>query len=183
MPFGGNVGPGDSHIHPRINSHEAWFITDPALCDYTRVGPFRYDSAWWRDLMCRPSSLLAHWHSLVSQRLDIPPAHLTVVSLSPFGLSCRLPFVSHGSLISFPVPLIVFCFSPPIQAVTLEVTYMPQYHPNPHTDVLTSTQIYTYHSILCSLWPLITFEYPAILVQRISHLSLLAAVAVATIRK
>jgi hypothetical protein len=32
-PSGGDVGPSHSHVRPGVHSHEAWFVTDPDLCD------------------------------------------------------------------------------------------------------------------------------------------------------
>lgn len=39
-----------------VDGHEAWLVTDPALCDYARVGPFHDDSAWLGALTCTPES-------------------------------------------------------------------------------------------------------------------------------
>jgi hypothetical protein len=33
-----------------VHGHEAWFVTDPALCDHAWVGHFRNVNSWWRGL-------------------------------------------------------------------------------------------------------------------------------------
>jgi hypothetical protein len=45
-PYDGDVGPGDRHVRPGVYGHEAWFVTDLALCNQARVGHFRDDSVW-----------------------------------------------------------------------------------------------------------------------------------------
>jgi hypothetical protein len=111
-PSGCDVGPGDSDVRFSVDGHEAWFVTDPALCDQASVCPFRDDSASWWGLMCMTALPLFRWHPLISRRLAIPPVRLSVVSRFSFRPSCRFPCVSQRSFISFPMPVVVFCLPP-----------------------------------------------------------------------
>jgi hypothetical protein len=61
-PSGGDVAPGQSYVCPRAHGHKAWFVTDLALCDYTRVGPFCKDS---QHVLGGPY-LYAHVHSFAA---------------------------------------------------------------------------------------------------------------------
>jgi hypothetical protein len=69
-PFGSDVGPGHSHVRPGVHSHEAWFVTDTALCDQARVGPLRNYSQLVRGALSAGScSFPDGWASLLSVSL------------------------------------------------------------------------------------------------------------------
>jgi hypothetical protein len=116
VPSGGDVRPGHSYVCSSVHGNEAWFVTNPALCDQASVGPFHYD----RQCVLGGLNVYAgmpHFPTAPAHfPMAIPYDHLSVVSRSLFGPSRQFPCVSQRSFILLPASVIVFCL-PSIGAV------------------------------------------------------------------